>query len=754
MLLSVLGLLASALSCSGAKLGVTVLPQWGVQLAVDGTAWLLANDSAVFVAGQQRSVSNGGISLPKGGPQVSSGSDSYGSFVRTSWMLTVVATGEMMQVSVRDYTPGGVNVAVFEQSFPSGIASLDLGDYDLAATVFPSLTTLTTSLGFFTVAGNMGCPGATRECTYTSQNLTALPSGAAGGAPLAMFDASSEQRTLIVSPASNFMAATHVFSPNTISAGVLGSVTSIPAGWSLETIVFLGSGMTDTFLGWGSSLLKRFNKLPVTVPATRDATLDALTYYTDNGGGYYYCTIEGENAAATMEAVWTHAKANDIPYRAFQLDSWWYYKSPVTNGVTNWTAMPSEFPDGVEALHDNLKVPFIMHNRYWDSKAVYAKANGGAYDFIVEDVLSIPVELQFWVDLFANTTVKGLAVYEQDWLHNEFMGLNATLQSATLGREWMLQMSEAADITGISIQGCMPYPRHILQSVEMPAMTQIRVSDDYQPGNDQWSIGVSSLIAHSLGLAPWKDDTWTSTEKQDCPSGTHHYAHDVEPAPILELMVSALSTGPVGPSDLIGSENRTNILRTCTADGFVLKPSVPATALDSTFAQRAFGSGGPVGELWSAYSDNGQYRWHHVLAASIDQPYSVTPSELKGFRNATQYLAYTYGDLTSPPRAFGKGNPVIFPANDKTSPGLVHLAPVLPSGHALLGELDKFVPVSPLRFTSFSASTAGFSVGLRGRPAEAVSLWVSFGATAPQQMSCIIPASGAATLVYPGGQCE
>ena len=37
-------------------------------------------------------------------------------------------------------------------------------------------------------------------------------------------------------------------------------------------------------------------------------------------------------------------------------------------------------------------------------------------------------------------------------------------------------------------------------------------------------------------------------------------------------------------------------------DGLLLKPTRPAMSLDSTFTQRAFGEGGPRGQLWSGYT--------------------------------------------------------------------------------------------------------------------------------------------------------
>ena len=47
-----------------------------------------------------------------------------------------------------------------------------------------------------------------------------------------------------------------------------------------------------------------------------------------------------------------------------------------------------------------------------------------------------------------------------------------------------------------------------MQSVAIPVVTQVRVSDDYQPSNDQWLIGDSSILTHSMGLAPSVEDQW------------------------------------------------------------------------------------------------------------------------------------------------------------------------------------------------------------------------------------------------------
>ena len=51
----------------------------------------------------------------------------------------------------------------------------------------------------------------------------------------------------------------------------------------------------------------------------------------------------------------------------------------------------------------------------------------------------------------------------------------------------------------------MPYPRHLLQSVEIPNVVQVRASGDNVPGtSDNWLIGESDLLIYALGAAPFK----------------------------------------------------------------------------------------------------------------------------------------------------------------------------------------------------------------------------------------------------------
>jgi hypothetical protein len=153
----------------------------------------------------------------------------------------------------------------------------------------------------------------------------------------------------------------------------------------------------------------------------------------------------------------------------------------VGDGVKEWVATPEAFPHGLAAFTNYTHWPVVGHNRFWSSDTVYARQNGGKFDFIVEadKQKAIPTTVDFWDYLFRSSKAWGLSVYEQDWLHNEWEGLDATLQSATLARDWLTQMGAAASKHGLSIQYCMAYPRFALASAEVHAVDQIRVTDDY-----------------------------------------------------------------------------------------------------------------------------------------------------------------------------------------------------------------------------------------------------------------------------------
>jgi len=386
----------------------------------------------------------------------------------------------------------------------------------------------------------------------------------------------------------------------------------------------------QTVYDWGDVLLHHYGKQRATLDV--DIPTQYLGYWTDNGAYYYYITLEGMNYEETMLAIQDHMEQIDLPVQYYQLDSWWYYKG-LNNGVKEWDARPDIFPSGMAGLYQEMKRPFVLHNRYWSPDTVYQEE----YPFVVESVEALPTSQAFWDYLMNRTVSYGAVIYEQDWLINQFNDMNATQQSVDQARDWLMQMGSSAQKYDLTIQYCMPLWSDYLQSVEIQSVSQIRSSDDYEnkrAERKQWNIGKSSLIAWSLGLIPFKDTFWTSQEEPD-----NRYGKS-EPNPELQTLVAVMSTGPVGPGDKIGCINRQLLMRTCNNDGLLLKPDKPATSID-----RSYGKTPPPGEIYTTYSQYGDYYWHYVMSAQMTSSDVVTPKDLFILNKPSQEVASYYFDF-------------------------------------------------------------------------------------------------------------
>jgi len=469
-----------------------------------------------------------------------------------------------------------------------------------------------------------------------------------------------------------------------------------------------------------------------------------------------------------------------------------YYQADVGKGVTNWTARPEVFPRGLQYIYERTGWLVMAHNRYWSATTPYAKQNGGKWDFLIDNStspagelgkLALPVEQAFWDELLLNARRWGLAVYEQDWLNRETEIFPPLTESATLGRKWLTQMGRAAERAGLSIQYCMSFARHLMQSVEIPAVTQARASGDYQPGMDQWHpLGTTAIFTHALGVAASKDSFWST----DYQPGHPHYHHGAthEPHSRLQSVVLTLTKGPVAPSDGVHCSDAKLIMRSATADGTLLQPSTPAKKLDRAILAAALGgpaaaaAGLPDGEVWIAPSVISGRRFVTVFTARLKSAYALSPAEM-GYddeqaasglvaleANATRvitigeaaehaeggtssgphdhrmdaHIDYATRMLFTAPSSNGasfmaptraiRAAALFLAACDLLDFQLHTVAPREPgSGWALLGEVEqKWVAVSPARFIDISSTgpmggaATGLRVTLRGAPGEVVHL--------------------------------
>jgi len=104
---------------------------------------------------------------------------------------------------------------------------------------------------------------------------------------------------------------------------------------------------------------------------------------------------------------------------------------------------------------------------YIASEMIFTWQNGGDFDFVIKPgTIALPTDPQFWDYLFSVSLEEdwNLIAYKQDWLSTQ-MEHNPALQvcmhiytavynqsNVTLGKSWLMEMGNAAQRHGLTIQ--------------------------------------------------------------------------------------------------------------------------------------------------------------------------------------------------------------------------------------------------------------------------------------------------------------
>lgn len=220
-----------------------------------------------------------------------------------------------------------------------------------------------------------------------------------------------------------------------------------------------------------------------------------------------------------------------------------------------------------------------------------------------------------------------------------------------------------------------------------------------------------------------------------CPWTADHEA----PAAELHLVLALMSSGPVGISDSIGHTNITLAKRAIRSDGVLLKPMKAITAVDSTFLKKpashylysTFGLGPSwiyvsffseenavsvtKRDFWPKLdpgSDSLVYRHFHSSSACVHNKDAATSSCVAGLVSRS---GLGNSDLMIPMGSQGDHSPY--------APAITYVwQNCVESKWFLLGELSKYVPLSPARFQSLSCTATGISTKVLGEPGEVVEL--------------------------------
>ena len=106
--------------------------------------------------------------------------------------------------------------------------------------------------------------------------------------------------------------------------GLMGSVESIPAAVSLDTVVVWGQTLRDAMNRWGE-ILRIYNGKN-TSNKHDDYVSNFLGYWMDNGAYYYYNPLPNQTYEETILEINDRLQKRSIPIKYVNYDSWFYEK--------------------------------------------------------------------------------------------------------------------------------------------------------------------------------------------------------------------------------------------------------------------------------------------------------------------------------------------------------------------------------------------------------------------------------------------
>lgn len=494
-----------------------------------------------------------------------------------------------------------------------------------------------------------------------------------------------------------------------------GDLDDVPAGFSSSLAVLAGDSPRALLDRWAAML-----DVVERRPADHDTLGRSVSYWTDNGAAYWYRTEPPRSVTRTLVDAVASVEATGVPVGALQLDSWFYphetlrpfdtdeWVVPPT-GLVDWAPREDILPDGFGPLRDGVgDRPLVTHCRHLSATSPLASR----FDCWTDDAYAHPSGPEYYEELLDRAADWGVETFEHDWLVECFLGVRGLRAAPGRARAWQEGIDAAARDRGMTLQWCMATPADFCQTATLGQVTSIRTSGDHGyivgPGFLWAWFCYTNALARALGLAPFKD-VFTS-------GGEHGE---------VEALLSALSTGPVGVGDAIGTTDAAVVLATCRADGVIVRPDVPLAAVDACFRQHAVAR--PVPLVAECHTDHGAGRWVQVFCSNTfqgDEPVEGTVDLGPAWpRGPVVALDLRSGAVTRPRSGWDV-------ALDPASWTHHLLAPDL-GGVAVFGDVSKHAPVGRARITGIDRHDEGLDVVVAGHgEVVMVSGWAEVPVTA------------------------
>jgi hypothetical protein len=663
-------------------------------------------------------------------------------------------------------------------------------------------------------------------CGSTWQRASAAMHASDG--PLLLFSAADPPDALAFSALDNFTVSSAGCGSSSSSSGSGGGgalpgfgsafhpTGTPPPGAALAMLLLGRPGLKRASIAWGAALRRAYG-----ASRRRGVGSRELSYWSDNAAGYSFWSVPGRldtwgQPEAIFRALHAGYRALGIPIVQWEVDSNMLpgAPSPWFGGWCwkdwrhfNTTLYPSGGALSAAALGG---APMAYYVSAFCQDNVH-----GAEGFRFVNVslppgaAARPAAVAHPADAYRfYTSILAPAAREWNMQHffTDFLcyrgprldaamaaggGSDAALWAPSAA--WLAGMTLAASDLGMEVQYCMACAHQALQSLAFPAVTNARVNGD--GGLDLRDLVFSTAMAAAVGLGWSKDNLRLAV-----------FAAGVTE---IQVALAALSLGPVGLSDELEGyptplppgasppvvTNVTLAMSTCTANGTLLQPSFPLTAVEDLLAGRA-GLDEGAGHVWATFTaiPGGLGPWFTALAYDNSEqggglpPYALRPRHLAplvdwgqgqqgeeegggactpptnppDFASAPSgsflgaggalcgdFVAWDRAAPTAPAAPFSEAAPLALPLLP-LRPAHFNIAPLV-NGLAFLGEEGKVAAVSSHRFASIAAAAGGSAaVALRGAPGEAVTLlWAAAPALVIERKTVVLGEDGRAEVTVP-----
>ena len=418
--------------------------------------------------------------------------------------------------------------------------------------------------------------------------------------------------------------------------------------------------------------------------------------------------------------------------------------------VVDWHASNSSglFPHGLARFADRLGLPLQLYTPWFDDayptrfNMTESTVFRGTKIVVPDDSYAFFAAL---FDLGKSMTNGAFSTYEVDFLDKNFRGCASCFEDVGAADRWYAGMARAAYERNVTIQYCLPSATDMLVSLSFPAVVQARASGDYArkpseahtPHDNLVTLGGSSLLLGATRMAPSKDTLWTASPQPPTSSDFTQTNYTRVPHVGLDAILATLSLGPVGISDGL---NQTDVGLIGQAfrgprDATLLRPSRPLSTVDACFANQSAGArpggydpqAGPDVRGTHAALPGGGPTSHYVVAWMTTRDVTLQRFDLYPPPPPSARLAVRR-HVVAPAGAAQRSGCV---DGHAASPGCVEVLPAgarptIPAvggsiedfsltavyepaanGAYFLGELTKFVHVSPQRFARVGVGGSG-----------------------------------------------